>query len=175
MEIQGVLAFTSILLVTGAAGFLLFRYVAQSALAPRVTLHPDPARLNKPLQVKIDLWPRQSVKVDQIELTLTCHKATYLERAPTTDGLARAVDLASNRTRDFREKQETICREHVCFPIGREFQPGQAESLELTLEVPGKGLYTNRTSEFRAWWTLQIRFAIPGFPDAVLDQFVNVQ
>lgn len=173
MELVAVLTLAGLVSVSGAGVFFGGRYLARRALSPVVRIEPQPVARGQKLTVSVTVVPRQPVQVDQIELTLRCLRT---EDSTREDGHL-AMDILSSllgghRHHYDRYEKDTVCQEHVVYPQNRTLT--KVEELRFELDVPRDGFPTDRSGVLTIRWTLRVRFAIPGFPDAIIDKAVEV-
>jgi hypothetical protein len=185
MDLEPVLIFTGLCAAAASALFFGGRLMARRALNPRLTVAPIPAKIGQPLTVTLDLYPAQDVQVDQIDITLACNRVLDTTGRPENE-LGNLVDLASsafsnpgsqkylfNRERGTRES-DVLCKEHIMYPINRLFRKGVGERLDYEVLVSPDGVGTRGQGELTASWQLTVRFAIPGFPDALIEREIEV-
>ena len=180
--ITSALLFAGICGVSAAGAFFGGRWMARRALNPRLRIEPTPAKIGQPLKLILDVYPQQDVQVDQVEITLACHRTYDTTDRPEnqmSNLLDTVNDLFGNRRSMWRGQHGTtehdiLCKEHIVYPINKRFGKGVGERLDYEVLVSPDGVGTKRQGELTAEWRLTVRFDIPGFPDAVLEREVEV-
>jgi hypothetical protein len=160
-----------------AGGFLLWgRRVARRALQPTVTWQPTVAHIGHPIKVTVSLRPAQDVQVDEIAATLACRR-TYNTLNDDFVGRTSITDLWSmmlGSTPLAHLGRDVLCEEQVTCPVSKLFRKGLDERFDFDIVVSPDGVGTKHEGDLTAAWILTVRFVIPGFPDAVIDQEIEV-
>ncbi|MEW6279854.1 MAG: hypothetical protein AB1758_14595 [Candidatus Eremiobacterota bacterium] len=162
----------------GAGAFLFGRSVAARGVNARVEVEPHSPRLGEFVTVGIHTQPTTDVQVDAIQVTLSCQRR-FLEN-PYGEDTSSALLMSLLSTRRYRHRHQrieydTLVREVTTLPVGRQLRAGTPESFACEVQICPDGVPTDREGNLTVRWVLEVRFAIPRFPDAVLTREVHVR
>lgn len=171
---------------------VLGRSIAAQALDPSVTLEPERPRVGQTVKIKIRIQPRQEVRLDDIVITLSCCRRDYVRKGDLWGGgwdwrwgwdwwqdtpldkMLRGRWMWLYSDRYIYVNDDVPCSDSVHLPQGKVFAPGQEQLFEAELQVHPDGFPTDREGDLNVWWTLQVRFDIPNFPDAIVAREIPV-
>jgi hypothetical protein len=161
------LAFTGLTVGTGCVGLYAGRHFAARSLNFRVQIATRSLKVSGPLALSVDLCPRNAVRVDEVVVTVRCKEITN-EKPGGFWGQLVAELLTSRRYRTNDREETVLCEERTVFPQGRVFTAGEPQHLDLQVQIPDGGVGSQNYGERQVRWTAEVRFAIPGAPDALL-------